>query len=140
MFNEKLMAGLGRGLRETGRLEEDAMAAGERALARFAGLARSIGVSRLRAVATAAVRQASNGPDFVDRVQRTTGLRIAVLSGDAEAAASASGVSAGIPGADGIVGALRGGSLELVGVAGGKVHERIYLPLERKSVVEGQGG
>src|SRR3546814_3738971 len=89
MFNEKLMAGLGRGLRETGRLEEDAMAAGERALARFAGLARSIGVSRLRAVATAAVRQASNGPDFVDRVQRTTGLRIAVLSGDAEAAASA---------------------------------------------------
>src|SRR3546814_4119360 len=82
MFNEKLMAGLGRGLRETGRLEEDAMAAGERALARFAGLARSIGVSRLRAVATAAVRQASNGPDFVDRVQRTTGLRIEVLSGD----------------------------------------------------------
>src|SRR3546814_3050532 len=102
MFNEKLMAGLGRGLRETGRLEEDAMAAGERALARFAGLARSIGVSRLRAVATAAVRQAPNGPDFVDRVQRTTGLRIEVLSGDAEAAASASGVIAGIPGADGI--------------------------------------
>src|SRR3546814_20713878 len=67
MFNEKLMAGLGRGLRETGRLEEDAMAAGERALARFAGLARSIGVSRLRAVATAAVRQDSNGPDFVAR-------------------------------------------------------------------------
>lgn len=128
MFNEKLMAGLGRGLRETGRLEEDAMAAGERALARFAGLARSIGVSRLRAVATAAVRQASNGPDFVDRVQRATGLRIEVLSGDAEAAASASGVIAGIPGADGIVGDLGGGSLELVRVAGGKVHERISLP------------
>src|SRR3546814_4418204 len=90
MFNEKLMAGLGRGLRETGRMEDDVMAAGERALARFAGLARSIGVSRLRAVATAAVRQASNGPDFVDRVQSTQGLRTEALRGVAEAAAPAS--------------------------------------------------
>src|SRR3546814_14920536 len=103
------------------------MAAGERALARFAGLARSIGVSRLRAVATAAVRQASNGPDFVDRVNRATGLRIEVLSGDAEAAASASGVIAGIQGVDGIVGDLGGGLLAHVSVAGGKVHERMSL-------------
>src|SRR3546814_3580998 len=80
MFNEKLMAGLGRGLRETGRLEEDAMAAGERALARFAGLARSIGVSRLRAVATAAVRPATTGPAFPHRFHRPTGRRTGGLS------------------------------------------------------------
>src|SRR3546814_17871833 len=119
MFNEKLMAGLGRGLRETGRLEEDAMAAGERALARFAGLARSIGVSRLRAVATAAVRQASNGPDFVDRVKRTTGLRLEGLSGVAVVAASASGAGAGVTGADGHGGARGGGRLDRGRVASG---------------------
>lgn len=128
MFNEKLMAGLGRGLAVGGRLDDAAMAAGEQALARFVDLARNIGAGHIRAVATAAVRQASNGKAFVRRVHDRTGLQIEVLSGDAEAAASASGVIAGIPGADGIVGDLGGGSLELVRVAGGRVLERISLP------------
>src|SRR3546814_9351401 len=104
------------------------MAAGERTLARFAEIARNIGARQVRAVATAAVRQAANGHKFVERVRRNIGLDIEVLSGEAEAAASAAGVIAGIPGADGIVGDLGGGSLELVRIANGRVYERISLP------------
>ncbi len=128
MFNEKMMAGLGRGLGNGNNLDAAAMAAGETALARFAELARNIGVGRLRAVATAAVRQAANGRAFVERVHRNTGLDIEILSGDAEAAASASGVISGIPEADGIVGDLGGGSLELVRITNGRVDQRVSLP------------
>lgn len=128
MFNEKLMAGLGRGLAEYGRLDDAAMDAAEQALARFAMLAANMGAINVRAVATAAVRLASNGRAFVDRIKANIDLGIEVLGGDEEAAASASGVIAAIPGADGIVGDLGGGSLELVRVADGRVHERISLP------------
>lgn len=136
MFNEKTMAGLGRDLAVTGRLSDEAMDVGERTLARFAELTKSIGTARVRVVATAAVRQAANGRDFVERVHRNTGLEIEVLSGDAEAAASAAGVIAAIPGADGIVGDLGGGSLELVRIADNEIRERVSLPFGSLGVSE----
>jgi exopolyphosphatase/guanosine-5'-triphosphate,3'-diphosphate pyrophosphatase len=129
VFNEKVMAGLGRGVAADGLLSETAMATAEAALARFALLASDMRVDALRTVATAAVRDAANGRDFVARVKRRCGLDIDLISGDAEARYSALGVIAGIPDADGVVGDLGGGSLELIRVADGAAHERVSLPI-----------
>lgn len=129
LFNEKVMAGLGRGLVANGRLGGAAMTAAVTALARFAALARAMDVARIQVVATAAVREAANAGDFIARVERETGLVIETISGEAEARGAAFGVISGIPHADGVVGDLGGGSLELIRVAGGVAHERLSLPI-----------
>ena len=65
VFNEKILCGLGRGVAITGKLAEEPMQRALKALRRFRALCRQIEVERIIAVATAAVREASNGPDFV---------------------------------------------------------------------------
>lgn len=129
LFNEKVMAGLGRGLAANGRLGKGSMDVAVAALARFAALADAMGVVTLRTVATAAVREAENADDFLARVFRETGLSIETIDGETEARGAAMGVIAGIPDAEGVVGDLGGGSLELIRVAGGEAHERISLPI-----------
>lgn len=128
LFNEKVMAGLGRGLSETGEIADEALELAQGALARFAWLAREMQVAELRVVATAAVRDAANGQVLLDTA-RSHGLQVELLSGDEEAVAAGYGVISAIPDADGIVGDLGGGSLELVRVSGGLVHERASFPL-----------
>ncbi len=127
LFNEKVMAGLGRGVSETGAIGADALALGTMALERFASVAREMDVSRLRTVATAAVREATNGQALLDVAARL-GLDVDVLTGEQEATVAGLGVISAIPGADGIVGDLGGGSLELVRVAGGQVGDRASFP------------
>ena len=128
LFNEKVMAGLGASLNKTGAIDPAAMERGLRALARFRHLASEMGVDRLRCVATAAVREASNGQVFIARAA-AMGLDVELLSGAQEGAASGYGVISAIPDADGIVGDLGGGSLELVRVRGGEVRQVTSLPL-----------
>lgn len=129
LFNEKVMAGLGRGVAATGALAPDSVDLAVEALRRFAILCREMQVDSLRAVATAAIREASNGAAFVARVRQETGLDVEVIDGETEARAAAFGVIAGIPDADGVVGDLGGGSLELVRVSGGEPRERVSLKL-----------
>ena len=128
LFNEKVMAGLGASLARTGAIEPEAMERGLRAVGRFAHLCRDMKVAHVRCVATAAVRDATNGADFIARAQ-AMGLTVELLSGAQEAVGAAMGVMSGIPGADGIVGDLGGGSLELARVRGGRVEQTISLPL-----------
>ena len=59
LFNEKILAGLGRGIGETGVLEAGSVERAMTALRRFSLLADEMGVTRMRTVATAAVRDAS---------------------------------------------------------------------------------
>ncbi|MBA14988.1 MAG: exopolyphosphatase [Sphingomonas sp.] len=128
LFNEKVMAGLGKSLAETGAIEESSLAMARAALARFSRLAREMEVSSLRTVATAAVRDASNGHEIIAAAE-AVGLEVEILSGLEEAMASGMGVLSGIPDADGIVGDLGGGSLELVRVVAGAVTDRVSFPL-----------
>ncbi|MGF7147577.1 exopolyphosphatase/guanosine-5'-triphosphate,3'-diphosphate pyrophosphatase [Sphingomonas zeicaulis] len=128
LFNEKVLAGLGRGLSSNGALDREAMDSALVALARFRRLCVEMAVGNLRTVATAAVRDASNGPRFIQRIE-ALGLPVELLSGEQEAEAAGLGVISGIPDADGIVGDMGGGSLELVRVRGGAVHDRLSLPL-----------
>lgn len=128
LFNEKVMAGLGRGLAETGQLAPEALELAIEALERFAALAREMEVESLRTVATAAVRDAANGHVLLDAAARI-GLPVELLSGEQEATAAGMGVLSAIPDADGIVGDLGGGSLELVRVKKGEIRDRVSFPL-----------
>ena len=128
LFNEKVMAGLGRSLTETGAIDEAALTMATTALARFASLAREMEADSIRTVATAAVREASNGGQLI-AIAQSLGLDVELLSGEAEALAAGYGVLSGIPEADGIVGDLGGGSLELVRVVAGTVTDRVSFPL-----------
>ncbi|MFL9842157.1 Ppx/GppA family phosphatase [Sphingomonas sp. ST-64] len=140
LFNEKVMAGLGRSLAETGAIGEDGLALATTALARFSSLAREMAVDSLRTVATAAVREASNGAHLI-AIAEALGLQVELLSGEAEALAAGCGVLSGIPDADGVVGDLGGGSLELVRVVAGTVTDRVSFPLGvlRLEAIRSQG-
>ena len=128
LFNEKIMAALGKGIAETGALDQASIEATIGALGRFRLLAKEIGLKKLHTVATAAVRDASNGADFLKRVT-ALGLKPRLLSGTEEAELSGLGVLSAIPRANGVVADLGGGSLELIGVARGAAGEGISLPL-----------
>ena len=129
MFNEKAQCALGRGLAETGRLNPDGVTVALDSLARFVCLAEAMGVGRLDLVATAAVRDAADGSDFVAEIERRFGVPVAVLSGAEEVRLAALGVLSGIPEADGLLGDLGGGSLDLVALDGGRCGEHATLPL-----------
>jgi exopolyphosphatase/guanosine-5'-triphosphate,3'-diphosphate pyrophosphatase len=128
IFNEKVLAGLGSGLERTGRLPPDARARTLDGLKRFRLLLAHMKVKQTQAVATAAVRDAVDGAEFVREVERI-GFACDVLSAEEEAALAGEGVLSGIPEADGIVGDLGGGSLELIEVGEGKTGGGMSLPL-----------
>lgn len=137
IFNEKVSAGLGKGLGKTGKLNPDGAETAARALKRFAALLDAKKIRERYAVATAAVRAAEDGPDFVSRVKDDTGIVIEVISGEEEARLSALGVLAGIPDADGVAGDLGGSSLELTPVSGGQTSEGVSLPLGPLALPDG---
>src|SRR5580658_1581665 len=114
VFNEKILAGLGRDIAATGRLSPEGVEAAMAALRRFAALVAAARPDRVFAVATAAARDAEDGPAFCRQVRAETGLDLRVLSGVEEARYSAFGVVAGAPHSGGLVGDLGGASLELI--------------------------
>lgn len=128
-FNEKVLAGLGRGMNTTGQLNPEGIEIAVAALARFASITRAQKVEALFPFATAAVREASDGKAFVDRVKKETGIALRVLSGSDEARFAAEGVLAGTPGVDGIAGDLGGSSLELARLANGRYEGGSTYPL-----------
>ncbi|WP_163271441.1 exopolyphosphatase [Chelativorans alearense] len=129
LFNEKMLAGLGRGIVTTGELDPDGVTRAVDEFGRFRALSEQAGAASLHVLATAAAREATNGPDFIHRAERILGTRIRVLSGREEARYAALGVIAAFHDADGIMGDLGGGSLELVDVRGETMGEGITTPL-----------
>jgi exopolyphosphatase/guanosine-5'-triphosphate,3'-diphosphate pyrophosphatase len=129
IFNEKVLAGLGREVQTTKLLAPDAVEKALAALRRFRTLCDRIDVPSLWVIATAACRDAKNGKAFIDEAERICRTRIEVISGKREAELSALGVVSGFHRPDGIMGDLGGGSLELTDVRGHRVQPGITLPL-----------
>jgi exopolyphosphatase / guanosine-5'-triphosphate,3'-diphosphate pyrophosphatase len=129
IFNEKALCGLGREVQSTRLLAADAVQHALSTLKRFRALCDTMGVKRTLAIATAACRDAKNGPAFIKLAQRTIGAEIDVLSGGQEAELTALGVISGVHRADGVVGDLGGGSLELVDVRGTRARHGVTRPL-----------
>jgi exopolyphosphatase/guanosine-5'-triphosphate,3'-diphosphate pyrophosphatase len=120
IFNEKAVLRLGRGLQQTGRLNQDGVAQALTVMARYAAIARAMGAQPFEVLATAAVRDAANGADFVAALRAALpGTAISVLSGEQEAEFSAAGLVCGIPAAHGMLADIGGGSLEVVRLEAG---------------------
>ncbi|HUV33129.1 MAG TPA: hypothetical protein VMW31_06115 [Devosiaceae bacterium] len=120
VFNESVMCGLGKRLAETGALDPDGRRRAVAALRRFEAIAAGLHVGAVAAVATAAVRDASDGVDFCAEVTTASGIRITIASGADEARLSAQGVIFGEPDARGVVVDLGGASLELCRIDAGR--------------------
>jgi len=139
-FNEKALCGLGRAVRSTGRLADDSVAKALSSIARFRILCEEMNVGQARVVATAAAREARNGPDFLARVHDLMGVKPELLSGEREAQLSALGVICGLHEPDGVAGDLGGGSLELVSLRGDEVGEGSSLKLGGLALMDEAGG
>ena len=129
IFNEKVMCGLGRDPEDTGKLNPEGVELAVVAMHRFATLLRAMKVTHVDVLATAAVRAASDGQLFCDRIAKETGLTVKVIDGLEEARLSALGIISGDPVATGIMGDIGGGSLELVLLDQGEIKKRVSLPL-----------
>ena len=142
-YNEKIMCALGAGLSETGRLNPEGRVRALSALRRFQHLAKGMGMPPLSVVATAAVRDASDGQEFCEEVLRETGLKIHVIDGQEEARLSAQGVLLGWPGAYGLICDIGGSSMELAEIHDGQVGKRVTSslgPLKLRDIPGGRRG
>ena len=135
-FNEKALCGLGRGVATSGLLPEDGVAKALAALQRFRVLCDTMRIRDVRSIATAAVRDAANGPQFLSLAERAIGCKIELLSGQREARLSALGVVSSIHDADGLVGDLGGGSLELTEVKNNDAFSGTTLALGSLSLMD----
>lgn len=128
LVNEKVFAELGKTVGETGRLNPDGIAQAFETLTRFSRLLQAMKVGSCHVVATAAVRDAIDGPEFLTEITRRAGLAATIISGEEEGRLSAEGVLSGIPDADGAMGDMGGGSVELVRLVKGSVGPRTTMP------------
>lgn len=129
IHSEGAVCNLGSDLTTTGRLNP---AAAQKALAsirRFSGLMAEMKVKNVRAVATAAVRDAKDGKKFAAQLKKECGIAVKVIDGGEEARLSAAGVLTSGFCADGVIGDYGGGSLELIVVKNGRVTQKASLPL-----------
>jgi exopolyphosphatase/guanosine-5'-triphosphate,3'-diphosphate pyrophosphatase len=141
IFNEKAVLRLGRGLQQTGRLNEEGVEQAVTVMARYAALARAMRADPFEVLATAAVRDAENGPGFVRTLQENIpGLVVRILTGEQEATFSANGLLCGIPSADGILADIGGGSMEVVHLVQGEMCAARTLPLGVIRLSDRSGG
>ena len=139
LFNEKVLCGLGRSVASTGSLASEAVERAIQALTRFKSICRVLAVKNIRAIATAAVREAANGAEFIRRGEAAAGVKIEILSGEMEARFAAQGIMMGFTNADGIAGDLGGGSLELIDIVGERLRDAATLPLGGLRLIDTTG-
>ncbi len=139
-YNEKIMCALGAGLSQTGHLNPLGRKRALSAIRRFAALADGMGISPITAVATAAVREASDGAEFREEILRETGIKLWVINGKEEARLSAQGVLLGWPGSYGLVCDIGGSSMELADLSDGRVGRRVSSPLGPLKLRDVSGG
>ncbi len=121
---------LGADVDETGVLGTQAMQAAAEAIGRMATLARQLGAQRIDAVATSAVRDASNASEFLARVRQEAGITLRVIDGADEARLSYLSALAHFDLGQGrtVVMDIGGGSLELAMAADGVLDNLVSLP------------
>ncbi|MBZ0147385.1 MAG: exopolyphosphatase [Pseudorhodoplanes sp.] len=139
IFNEKVLAGLGREVQSKGLLAPDAVEKALSTLTRFRALCDTLHVDRVLGIATAACRDARNGKAFITQAERICRAKIDVLSGKREAQLSALGIVSGIHDPDGLVGDLGGGSLELIDVDGHRIKSGVTVPLGGLALEDASG-
>ncbi|MFM8803554.1 MAG: Ppx/GppA phosphatase family protein, partial [Planctomycetia bacterium] len=122
---------LGRSVSEKGQLDDDSMERTITALRSFKQIAAGYQTTSLRTIATCAVREARNGPEFCRRVREQVGLEVEVISGDREARLAFSSVQNAfdLSGKNVIVADIGGGSTEVVFATGNLIESIFSTPL-----------
>lgn len=123
---------LGEGLAASGRLSPAPVERTAAAVREYVERARHARADRVAIVATSAVREAANGRDFAAALERATGERVRIVSGDEEAALTLAGVLGGLddaPGVDTLVFDIGGGSTEYILARGRQALAAISLRL-----------
>jgi exopolyphosphatase/guanosine-5'-triphosphate,3'-diphosphate pyrophosphatase len=118
-----------RDLDDAGAIAPEALERVFEALVDFRAVARGSGVSRFVAAGTSALRDASNGPAFIQRVRRELGIRIRLLSGVEEARYGFLGAVGGLPVENGVQFDLGGGSLQVARFHGRRLLGATSVPL-----------
>ena len=139
IFNEKSLCALGNGVATTGRLPQAGIDKALTALRRFKTVCTIMNVPTVHVIATAAAREASNGPEFLAAATEVIDRRVTLLSGPREAELSALGVMSAVHTPDGVVGDLGGGSLELIEIGGGRIGAGASLPLGGLALMDASG-
>lgn len=111
------------------KLQKEPINRAIKALSEFRQIIESYGEVKLIAVATAAVRQASNQTAFLKRVKKETGIRLNVISGKREAYLDYVGVNRTLGIKNGLIVDTGGGSTELILVDDGAAEETISIPM-----------
>ena len=122
---------LGRSVSESGRLDDESMERTINALRTFKEIAAGYQVTSLRTIATCAVREARNGPEFCRQVREQVGLDVEVITGDREARLAFSSVQNAfdLSGKNVIVADIGGGSTEIVFSTGNLIESIFSTPL-----------
>jgi len=122
---------LGRSVSSEGRLDDESMDRTIQALRSFREIAAGYQVSALRTIATCAVREARNGPEFCRRVREEIGLEVEVIPGDREARLAFSSVQHAfdLTGKNVIVADIGGGSTEIIFATGNLIESIFSTPL-----------
>ncbi|MGB0843898.1 MAG: hypothetical protein ACPGVN_04055 [Alphaproteobacteria bacterium] len=129
LLNEKVMCQLGFGLNSNDVLDPERRALAISTLSWFAQMCEAANCTKILIFATAAIRQAEDGPAFVQEVEEKFGQEVRVLSGEEEARTAALGIKASIHGACGLVADLGGGSLEIAKIKkDGRVDHAMSMP------------
>lgn len=136
LFNEKVLCGLAEGMEKTNRLSKKGAARAEKAIMRFVNLSQIMGAKSLKLFATSAVRDAEDGSEFVARIKEKYSATISIFSGEDEAKYASLGVVSSIANAQGVVGDLGGGSLELNNLSGLSVGQGMSFPIGPLRMVE----
>ncbi|MEN0088788.1 MAG: exopolyphosphatase, partial [Pseudomonadota bacterium] len=139
-YNEKLQAGLGAGVAETGFISEEGQARTVSSLTRFRRLISQCGAQNVHAFATAAARDARNGSKFLQAAEAALGADIRVLSGQEEAHFAAVGIRSGFYKPTGLVGDMGGGSVEVLRIRKGDFSNGMTMPLGGLRLHHDSGG
>ena len=122
---------LGRSVSSQGRLDDESMDKTLQALRTFKEIAAGYQVTSLRTIATCAVREARNGPEFCRRVREEVGLEVEVIAGDREARLAFASVQHAfdLTGKNVVVADIGGGSTEIVFATGNLIESIFSTPL-----------
>ncbi len=140
VYNEKVMCALGKGLAASGMLNPDGVEMARTALRRFIAMGRNMEIASLYVMATAAIRDAKDGPAFARYIEETYDIEVDIISGKKEAKLGAFGVCASMYKPQGITGDLGGGSLELVKVDDGKITDHASVALGSLRMIDESKG
>ncbi|SMD09386.1 Ppx/GppA phosphatase family protein [Sporomusa malonica] len=136
VYNQKESVRMSEGMAETGVLTRDSMWRAIATLKTFAHMCELVKVDKILAVATAAVRNAKNGSEFIALVHQHTGIPLQAISGEAEAHLGYTGIINTIDVDNALLFDLGGGSTEITLIRDRHPAEMFSLPFGAVNLTE----